>query len=213
MLTIYGFDFSSPANMVRMCANAVGVEYQYVQLDPFKGEHKSDEHLARHPAGKVPAIDDDGFTLFESTAIMKYLCRKAGSDCYPEDVVRQAVIDQWCGFVSIHVFMAMGRVTFNRMVAPKLGVEVDQGSLADGLRFLGQFLPVIEQQLEKSRYLAGDDFSIADICLLAILDPAEVVELDLTPYPKLIAWRDDLRGQPFYRGVHDFYGESLAAAG
>lgn len=212
MLKIYGFDFSGPANMVRMCANAIGTDYQYVRLDPFKGEHKSDEHLARHPAGKVPAIDDDGVTLFESVAIMKYLCRKAGSDLYPDDLARQAVIDQWCGFASIHIFMAMGRLTFNKLIAPRIGADVDERSLADGERFLGQFLPIIEQRLATSRYLAGDAFSIADICLLATIDPAEMVELDLTPYPKLNAWREDLRVQPFYRRVHNFYGESAAAA-
>ena len=113
MLKIYGFDFSSPANKVRMCANALGLEYEYIQVNMQEGEHKSDKYLAVNPAGKVPAIDDDGFTLFESNAIMKYFCDKSSSSYYPKDPLERAVVDQWCDFVSIHVYMALGRVVFN----------------------------------------------------------------------------------------------------
>lgn len=212
MLKIYGFDFSSPANKVRMCANALGLEYEYIQVNMQEGEHKSDEYLAVNPAGKVPAIDDDGFTLFESNAIMKYFCDKSSSSYYPKDPLERAVVDQWCDFVSIHVYMALGRVVFNKIVAPQMGFDVDERSLRDGQVFLGQFLPVIEGQLGKTELLAGDELTIADFCLLATVDPAEMIELDLTPYPKLNAWRENLRAQEFYQNVHKFFGESMMAA-
>ncbi|MCH7635437.1 MAG: glutathione S-transferase family protein [Proteobacteria bacterium] len=212
MLKIYGFDFSSPANKVRMCANALGLEYEYIQVNMQEGEHKSDKYLAVNPAGKVPAIDDDGFTLFESNAIMKYFCDKSSSSYYPKDPLERAVVDQWCDFVSIHVYMALGRVVFNKIVAPQMGFDVDERSLRDGQVFLGQFLPVIEGQLGKTELLAGDELTIADFCLLATVDPAEMIELDLTPYPKLNAWRENLRAQEFYQNVHKFFGESMMAA-
>lgn len=212
MLKIYGFDFSSPANKVRMCANALGLEYEYIQVNMQEGEHKSDKYLAVNPAGKVPAIDDDGFTLFESNAIMKYFCDKSSSSYYPKDPLERAVVDQWCDFVSIHVYMALGRVVFNKIVAPQMGFDVDERSLRDGQVFLGQFLPVIEGQLGKTEFLAGDELTIADFCLLATVDPAEMIELDLTPYPKLNAWRENLRAQEFYQNVHKFFGESMMAA-
>lgn len=212
MLKIYGFDFSSPANKVRMCANALGLEYEYIQVNMQEGEHKSDKYLAVNPAGKVPAIDDDGFTLFESNAIMKYFCDKSSSSFYPKDPLERAVVDQWCDFVSIHVYMALGRVVFNKIVAPQMGFDVDERSLRDGQVFLGQFLPVIEGQLGKTELLAGDELTIADFCLLATVDPAEMIELDLTPYPKLNAWRENLRAQEFYQNVHKFFGESMMAA-
>ena len=212
MLKIYGFDFSSPANKVRMCANALGLEYEYIQVNMREGEHKSDKYLAVNPAGKVPAIDDDGFTLFESNAIMKYFCDKSSSSYYPKDPLKRAIVDQWCDFVSIHIHMAFVRVTFNKIVAPQMGFDVDERSLRDGQVFLGQFLPVIEGQLGKTELLAGDELTIADFCLLATVDPAEMIELDLTPYPKLNAWRENLRAQEFYQNVHKFFGESMMAA-
>ena len=212
MLKIYGHEMSQPANKVRMCANALGIEYEFVRVDLSAGEHRSDTYLAVHPAGKVPAIDDDGFTLFESDAIMKYLCRKIGSDYYPRDPAKQAEVDQWCSFISVHIYMALVRVAFNKLAAPRMGLDVDERSMADGYRFLERFLPVIEQQLSKTKYLAGDELTIADYCLLATVDPAELIEIDLKQYPKLSAWRENLRSQQFYQDVHKFYGESMSGA-
>jgi glutathione S-transferase len=79
MLKIYGFEISVPANKLRMCANALGVDYEYIRDNVSEGENRKDEYLAIHPACKVPAMDDDGYILFESNAIMKYLCKKNNS--------------------------------------------------------------------------------------------------------------------------------------
>ena len=212
MLKIYGFDFSTPSNAVRMCANAIGLEHQYVNLDLPAGEHQGDAYRAVNPIGKVPGIDDDGFTLGESVAIMKYLCRKHGAAYYPTDVAGQAAVDQWSSFVSVHIYMAMVRVFYNKVAAPQFGLDVDQRSLQDGQDFLARFLPVIEGQLAKDRCLAGADLTIADFALLAFLDPAEMIELDLGAYPKLAAWRAALREEAWYRDVHGYFGESMMAA-
>ena len=79
MLKIYGADLSSPANKVRFAANALGLEYEYIQVKLRDGEHKKSEFLKINPVGKIPVIDDDGFVLFESGAIAKYLCVKHNS--------------------------------------------------------------------------------------------------------------------------------------
>ncbi|MCR9212911.1 MAG: glutathione S-transferase family protein [Proteobacteria bacterium] len=208
MLNIYGFHLSQPSNAVRMLANALGLEFEYHELNAPEGEHRAPEHIKRHPVGKMPAIEDGDVTLFESTAIMKYLCKKAGSDMYPDDLIKQAKIDQWCSFVSVHVYMAYGRVVFNRLLAPQLGFPVDETSLAAGEEFLERFLPAIDQQLGSSKYLAGDSLSIADILLLATIDPSEAVGIDLKKYPNLIAWREALVPQAFYQDVHAFFGQA-----
>ncbi len=212
MLKVYGFDISSPSNKVRMCANALGLDYDYVRLDLPAGEHRAAAHLARHPAGKVPVIDDDGFMLFESDAITKYLSRKAGSDYYPSEPVEQALVDQWCNFASMHLHIHIGKVFFNKVIAPRMGLDADAAAASEARGFIDQFLPVFEGQLAKTAYLAGDRMTVADFCLLAVLDPAEAIELDLAQYPKLQAWREGLRAQPFYQRVHRFFGETMMAA-
>jgi glutathione S-transferase len=71
---------------------------------------------------------------------------------------------------------------------------------------------VIEGQLASNTYVAGNDLTIADFTLLAFLDPAEMVELNLSAYPKLSIWRNALRSEAWYTAVHGFFGESAMAA-
>lgn len=205
MLKIYGANLSSPANKIRMVANVLGLDYEYVQVNIREGENRTQEYLALHPAGKVPVIDDDGFILFESDAIIKYLAVSEASSLYPDGIKQRAIIDQWMDFVSIHVGGAMGRVLFNRVFASFAKVPADERSLNDGIKFLGRFLPTIDQQLSKSRYLAGDQFSLADIDLLAVIDPAEVAGIDLSFYEHIVNWRNELTQKDFYTKCHLSY--------
>ncbi len=208
MAKLYRFDLSTPANKVRFCANLIGIDLESVPINLGKGDNQTDEYLSMHPAGKVPVLDDDGFVLYESNAIMKYLCRKHDSDLYPQGTQKQALVDQWCDFVSAHVGDGYGRVVLNKIIANSSGMASDERSVNDRLyRFLG----VVEGQLGRTKFLAGDELTIADICLLSTIDPTEMLEIDLGNFPKLSAWREDLRSQDFYQKVHRFYGESMMA--
>ncbi|MCK5082385.1 MAG: glutathione S-transferase family protein [Candidatus Omnitrophica bacterium] len=209
MLKIYGADLSAPANKVRMTAHVLGIEYDYIRISIKEGENRAEEYLKMHPAGKVPVINDDGFILFESDAIIKYLTVKSKSSLYPSEQKQQAVVDQWMDFVSIHIAGAMGRVVFNRVFASFARVPVDERSLRDGLKFLNRFLPVVDRQLAKAEYFAGEEFSLADIGLLAMMDPAEVAEVDLASYEYLTKWRNGLHKKDFYTRCHSSYEEAL----
>jgi glutathione S-transferase len=211
MLTIYGTELSSPSNKVRFVANELGLEYEYKSMNLISGENQSEEHLKLHPAGKVPVIDDDGFVLFESTAIIRYLAAKCDSTLYPAAVKQRALVDQWADFASHHIGASVGRVLVNRVFAPFLKQEVDERSLAEGLSFLERFLPVVDSPLEERRYLAGGELTLADFGLLAALDPAEVAQVDLSGYLNITRWRQDLMGRDFYTKCHKSYGDVLAA--
>jgi len=209
MLKIYGADLSSPANKVRFTANYIGLDFEYVQVKIREGEHRKPEFLAINPVGKIPVIDDDGFKLFESNAICKYLSCKHKSDLYPPDFKEQAVVDQWIDFVTMHVQAAYGRVLFNRVFAPFAKVAVDENSLADGLKFLNRFLPVVNERLGQFDNLAGDKFSLADIVLVATLDPTEVAQVDIAPYENIVKWRNNQKQQAYYTKTYKEYGEPL----
>jgi glutathione S-transferase len=209
MLKIYGAPPSPPVNRVRFTANYLELDYEFVQINLLEGEHRSEWYAKLHPAGKVPAIEDDGTPMFESIAICRYLARKAASPIYPSDVSAAAAVDQWADFASNHIGLAMGKVLFNKLFAPLIGGNVDENSMAEGYQFLARFLPIVEAQFAAHAHVAGPDFSLADIILLATIDPAEVIELDLTPYPKLSAWRADLQAQPFYQACYPSYGEMM----
>ncbi len=209
MLKIYGSDLSSPANKVRFVANSLGLKYEYVKVNLREGEHMKPEYKKVHPANKIPAIDDDGFNLFESNAIIRYLADKNKSPLYPKDSKARAIVEQWLDFGSMHVGLALSKVVYNRLFAPMRGVPVDENSLKEGISFLERFLPVVDEQLSKQKYLAGDEMTLADINLLALLDPAEAANIDLSKYKNVAKWRSALRKQDFYTKCHKEYGEAL----
>jgi glutathione S-transferase len=209
MLTIYGSDLSGPANKVRFVANFLKIPYQYRRINLAEGEQKQEWFLKINPIGKVPALNDDGFCLFESGAMVKYLCDKSPSSLYPEDPKQKAIVEQWIDFANLHISVNVSKIVYNRFFAPKRGWPVSQESIADGEKFVKQYLPYIDHQLGQQKYLASQQLTLADMTLLAALDPCEVAQIDLSPYSNIIAWRQNLRSQDFYTQCHKEYGESL----
>lgn len=207
-MNIYGHFFSAPSNKVRYCANAVGLEFTYHHVDLQQGEQQHPDFLNINQLGKVPAIEDDGFMLSESDAICRYLANKAGK-LYPDDLHTRARIDRWMDISAQTVLLQMSKILFNRFFAPMLGEEPNQTAIEDGQRNLGVILPHINNQLAQSAYLAGDELSIADISMLAAIDPFDMLEVDLSDYPQLKKWRKELMQQDFYQHVHHHYGAEM----
>lgn len=211
MLKVFGLELSFPVNRVRFCLNAMGLEYELVKLSPLAGETQTEEYLKLSPSGKIPAIDDDGYGLFESNAIMKYLCRKHKSEFYPDDIIAQANVDKWLDFSAIHVANGIGKVLFNKILAPIIDADVDEQSMKDGYGFIERFFTVLDTHLDNNAYLANDKLSIADFCLLATIDPVEVIDIDMKQYPNLDAWRNKMMNEDFYKKVHHSFAETLEA--
>ena len=211
MLKIYGHFFSMPANKVRLCVSYLELPHDYVHVDLQAGEHTQPDFLEINPAGRVPAMDDDGFTLSQSDAICKYLCAISGpSSFYPSDSQDQAVVNQWIDFASQHVQQAMARVFFNRVIAKFLGEDADEKSIAHGENMLARDLPFINEQLSDNKYLCGEKTTLADITLTAALEPSEMVNLDLSPYPAIVKWREAIMARDFYQRVHKGFAAEMA---
>ena len=209
MMKLYGFDMSTPCNKVRYVANKIGIEYEYIIINALEGEHQSEEHIKRHPAGKVPVINDDGFILFESNAIVKYLADKTSSSLYPKDLKQRAIIDQWMDFTSVHVANAVNKVFGNRIIFPKVGIDIDERSIQDGLSFLDRFLPILDNQLKNNQYLAGDKLTLADFCLISYIDPLELIQVEITSYPHLKTYQKELMAEDFYQKCFTAYADCL----
>lgn len=209
MLKLYGSNLSSPSNKVRFVANHLGLKYEYVLVNLRTGEQLKAEFIKINPVGKIPAIDDDGFYLFESNAIIRYLADKNNSPLYPKPLKERAVVDEWMDFGSMHVGMAVSKVTYNRLFAPMRGQPVDENSIKEGLGFLDRFLPVVDGQLAKGKYLTGNALTLADFNMLAVLDPAEASHIDITKYTNIVRWRNALRKESFYTKCHSTYEEAI----
>jgi len=207
MIKLYGLGFSNNVNKVRYCLNQLGLDFEWVQTNPMQGENQTPEFEAISPTKKIPAIEIDGFTLFESSTINRYLAGREKSSLYPQDLKARAIVDAWTDYASIHVSSAMGRISFNRVLAPRLGVPVDENSIKAGLDFLAKYFPILDKQLSKNTYLAGKELSLADIALLAALDGCELNEIKLDPYPHLVKWRATLTAMPLYQKCYKDYTE------
>jgi glutathione S-transferase len=212
MLTIYGSDLSSPAIKVRLTASYLGLDYKWQTVNLREGEQKKEWFLKVNPVGKIPALDDDGFYLFECNAMCRYLCAKVNAPLYPKDIKKRAAIEQWIDYASFHIGANLGPVMYNRIFAPLRGLEVNQKAITDGEGFLKQYFPVIETQLTRYKHVAGNEISLGDIVLFAILEPVEMAKIDLSIYPQLSAWRAELKKQPFYTRCYKEYGEMLKSA-
>ena len=210
MLTIYGSDLSGPAIKVRLVASFLGIDYKWHVVNLREGEQKQEWFLKINPVGKVPAIDDNGFHLFESNACCKYLADKHHSPIYPKDIGKRAGIEQWIDFVTMHISVHLMTVAFSRIFAPRMGRPVNEQSLADALKFLDMYFPIIEKQLGLHAHIAGHELTLADLILFATLEPCELAGIALSAYPKLEAWRNALKEQPFYTKCYKKYGEQLS---
>lgn len=209
MLTIYGSDLSGPAIKVRLTATYLGIPHKWQFVNLREGEQKQEWFMKINPVGKIPAIDDDGFHLFESNAICKYLAAKQNSPIYPKDLKSRAVVDQWIDFVTNHIGVHASQLAFARIFAPRMNRPVNAMAVEDAEKFLGMYFPILEQRLSAHVYVAGNEFTLADIVLFSILEPAELSQVGLNAYPKITAWRNQLKAQPFYTSCYKVYGEML----
>lgn len=208
-MKIYYHPISFPSLGPVFAAEAIGLDYEKEIVDLQNNQQKTPEYLAINPYGKVPAMQDGDFLMAESEAMMRYMARRESSDLYPSDIREQAKVDQWMDYVNHHVRTPVGKVQFNRIIAPMVGAEVDERSLNDGLTFLGNNLPIVEARLAESAYLCGDKMTLADVALVAALEPNKMAQIDLSPYPALSKWLDARRGESFYTNVHSHFGAEM----
>lgn len=209
MLKIYYHPLSFPSLGPVFTAEATGVPYEKTVVDLMNKQQKTADYLAISPYGKVPALTDDDFKMAESAAIMRYIARRENSTLYPADPKLQAKIDQWMDSVNHHIRSPVGQVQFNRVVAPMMGARVDEGSMKTGLKLLENNLPLIETRLSEAPFLCGEAMSLADIALVAALEPVKMAKIDLTPYPTLSAWLKARRAETFYTNIHTHFGAEV----
>lgn len=207
-MDIYGHFLSAPANQVRLTASALGLDASYHHVDLMNGEQKTPEYQAINAFGKVPALVDGDLQLAESNAICRYLGVKTGK-LYPSDPSGQATVDQWMEFSAHHIRTNMSKVLFNKLFAPMMNMPVDEKSMAEGQEFLSQYLPMVNQQLERSAFVTGDEMSLADLALIAAMEPFDKCEISLADYPAVAAWRNGIAAQDFYQKVHAHYGAEM----
>lgn len=202
MLTLYDYLPSQNAWKVRLLLNQLQIPCERVLVSIFEGEGRSEAFLRINPTGRVPALRlEDGRTLAESNAILAYLAE--GTPLLPGDPYARAKVHQWLSFEQENVESVIGALRHWTMTGkldrrlPQLVEAKRSGAL--------HTLALLERELALRPFIAGTQYTIADISIFAYASRAEEAGLSLQPYPQLRAWFARVEGQPrFLPEMHPY---------
>jgi len=193
MYKVYGDHRSGNCYKVKLMLDLLGREYEWVAVDILNGETQSPAFLAKNPNGKIPVLEfDDGSCLWESNAILHYLAE--GSAFLPTEPRLKTQVLQWQFFeqYSHEPYIAVARfIKLYQNMPAERQAEYDF-CISRGYRALG----VMEQQLQRTPYLVGEEYSIADIALYAYTHVADEGGFDLTDYPAVQGWIQRVASHP-----------------
>ena len=201
-ITLYDVKESPHARKVRLLAAELGIPLRKVPRDPRIGETRSADYLAMNPNGKVPTLEEDGFVLWESPAILKYLAAKhPESGLAGKDAKTQALTDQWLFWWASGPEAAIDALAWELIIKPLVLKQPgnDPGIMADAHARIDRYLPVLDKQLEGRDYVIGP-LSIADFAIGPRFDRAPaLLNFDIAQYKNIGAWLARLRAKPYWQ--------------
>jgi len=187
-MKLYEHPFSSAAFKVRAVVHELGLPVTFVTVDLAKGEQKSPEYLARNPNGKVPTLEDDGFHVWESNAILCYLAaKKPESGLLPTDPKGLAQVQQWLQWQATTFGPSTGEVMFETVYAKRFGRTKDEAKYAAGMEKVRRDLGVLEKTLAGKEYVCGK-LTLADFSLVSCLMLRGAMGVELEAFPHVKAW-------------------------
>ena len=188
---VYGPAGSTYVWSARLALAEKGVAHELVEVG--FGPHREEPHLSRHPFAKVPAFEHDGFMLYETQAILRYIDEGfMTSPLQPTDLHQFARMNQIIGIVDAyaHPSIAMG-ILVNRMLAPRLGLPVDEAAVAAALPRARLCLSEVARLMGDEPYLAGDRISLADLMVAPLFYYFSRLPEGEAPFadnPSLLPW-------------------------
>lgn len=183
-LRIYGIARTRAFRALWM-AKELGIEYEHIPVEIGSAGARQPEFLAINPNGRLPAIDDDGFVLFESLAITLYLAKKhSNGRFYPVTLQGEAKCWQWSLWAVTEVDRGVNIWSLHAIRLPP--AERDAAKRAEALSVLAEPFKVLDGALTGRSYLIGDTFTVADLNVAAVISRA--VDMDLSATPNLKSW-------------------------
>ncbi|MBV1860137.1 MAG: glutathione S-transferase family protein [Nannocystaceae bacterium] len=188
---------------VHAVVEALGLKPELVLLNPATGELSAPSFLEVNPNGKVPALQEGELRLWESNAIMAYLCRRHGpTSLYPEEPAARADVDRWLSWDLAHFGAHLASALFERVFKRFAGAgEPDEDSVGRSLRAWAPYAKVLDSSLSSRPFVCGDAVTIADFSLGSQLALAPYGRLDLAGHPNIRAWLGRLDEVPAWRAT------------
>lgn len=190
-MKLYHYTLSGHAHRAALFLSLAGIDHELIEVDLAAGAHRHPEFLELNAFGEVPVLDDNGVIIADSLAILVYAARKIGpSHWLPSDPVAEANVQRWlsvaAGKIAYGVCAARLITVFGAPFDPQEVIERAHASLV-----------VMEKTLETQRWIAGtDEPSIADIALYSYVERAPEGNVDLSGYPRVLAWLRQVEALP-----------------
>jgi glutathione S-transferase len=199
-MRLYHNPLSSNARRVLLTASQLGIKLEEVFID--LGSEADRKRLKEvNICGKVPVLEDDGFQLWESCAIMQYLADKHGaSDIYPTDLKQRADVNRWMFFAAQHFAPAIGILTWQYLWKKFVtGEGPDPVEIKKGETFVHEHASVLDKHLETRQWLSGDKLTLADFAVAAPLMYVSRANVPVEQYTHLLAWFERVQQLPAWQ--------------
>ncbi|GAB6026241.1 Glutathione S-transferase [Chamberlinius hualienensis] len=196
---VYGIKTSPPVRAVLLTAKAAGVEIDFKVCNLVTSDHLNSDYTKMNPAHTIPSLNDNGFVIWESRAVMTYLvdtyAKGSAQNLYPKDVHERAKVDNILHFDNGSLWAAIRRAFFG----PLLFSEPAPAGAIENFR---DKLETLENILTLNQYVAGDKLTLADISIVCSLTIPEACDFGFGIYPRIKKWNAKVISElPFYEEV------------
>jgi glutathione S-transferase len=208
-LTVWGRRAAFNVQKVLWGIEELGLEVEQVDAGQHYGRNREPAFLAMNPNGRIPVLQAGNFTLWESNAILRFLCAKAGTGAMGrDDALQWARADQWMDWVATTLYYPTFRTYFMYARGPATGK--DPARVAAMAREVHDILRIAESQLEASAWLAGPHFTMADLAFGVVVDKWTQLDPGRSAFPSLLRYHSALEQRPaFIRHVARFAPDAV----
>jgi glutathione S-transferase len=211
-IRLHAFPLSPRSFKVLFAAHQIDVDYELVPIDFVAGDTRTARFIQMNPNQRVPVLEHDGYSLWESNAIVQYLAALKPQRGYlPMEVRERMTAVKWQFWESGHWDPACAVFMFQRFVKPKFGLgDVDPVEIKRGEQDMARLAPVLDAQLTRERYIAGERMTVADLSLAPTLCSWEQVQMPLGHYPGIQRWLGEFRALPAWKRTEDLQKSKAA---
>jgi glutathione S-transferase len=199
MFKIWGRKDGSNVIKVTWCLGEIGVDYERVDWGGEFGGNDDPEYRAKNPNGRLPTLEEEnGFTLWESGAVTRYLCAKYSmGDLYPEDLQARATADKWMDWSSVN-FAGFNSIYLDQYF--RVSAEERSGeTIAAASKQALPMLDILEKHFTENDYLGGDKLTMADFAAGSLIDRWINWTPNRPSHPNVEAYYDRLATRPAYK--------------
>jgi glutathione S-transferase len=200
-MRLHVFPPSPRATKVIALVRHLGLDCELREVHLFRGEQNTPEFTALNPNKRMPVLEDDGFVLWESNAILHYLAsKKPESGLWPAEPRQQADVLRWLSWEGAHWTPACTPMAFERVVKKLAGLgDPNPAEVARGESEFHKFAPVLNGQLKGRKWLLGSALTIADFSVGMPMTMAEAAQYPVANYPEITRWYATLAALPAWK--------------